>query len=99
MPRGKPFEQGNTGRPKGATNKTTRTVKEVFAKVFDELQDDPKANLKVWAKNNKTEFYKLSSKLLPIQLAGDPENPIPVNLTDGLSFEQLYQLKYGKKPE
>jgi hypothetical protein len=97
--RGKPFKKGEGGRPPGAVNKVTRTVKEVFAKVFDELQDDPEANLMAWAKANKTEFYKLSSKLLPIQIAGDPEHPVTINAIDGLSFEKLYQLKYGKKPD
>lgn len=97
--RGIPFKKGEGGRPPGAVNKITRTVKEVFAKVFDELQDDPEANLQQWAKQNKTEFYKLSSKLLPIQIAGDPESPLALSVTDGLTFEQLYQLKYGRKPE
>jgi hypothetical protein len=69
------------GRTKGTPNKTTRLVKEVFANVFDQLQQDPKANLKEWAKENPTEFYKLSSKLIPVQVAGDPENPLNLNLT------------------
>jgi hypothetical protein len=97
-----PFEKGKEktgGRVAGVPNKATRTVKEVFAQVFDELQDDPDAKLSVWAKANKTEFYKLSSKLLPIQIAGDADNPIAVNVAEGMSFEQLYQLKYGTKPE
>jgi hypothetical protein len=93
------FKEGNKGKPVGAVNKTTRIVKEVFAQVFSDLQDDPKANLKVWAKDNPTEFYKLSSKLLPIQIAGDAENPLMISTVDGMTFEQLYQLKYGRKPE
>jgi hypothetical protein len=93
------FKKGEGGRPPGVQNKITRTVKETFAKVFDELQDDPKANLKKWAMANETEFYKLSSKLLPIQLAGDPDNPISIHMAEGMTFEQLYQLKYGRKPE
>jgi hypothetical protein len=98
---GKPFEEGNPGKPKGAVNKTTRIVKEVFADVFSDLQkDDTKDyHLKNWAEKNPTEFYKLSSKLIPIQLAGDSDNPIAVNVAEGMTFEQLYQLKYGKKPE
>jgi len=75
MPR--PFEKGNPGKPKGATNKTTKLVKEVFADVFAELQNDPKAKLSVWGRENPTEFYKLASKLIPIQLASDPDNPLP----------------------
>lgn len=65
---GTPFKKGNSGKPIGAVNKTTRMVKEVFADVFEELQNDPKVNLKAWGKNNPTEFYKLSSKLIPLQL-------------------------------
>jgi hypothetical protein len=87
------------GRVAGTPNKLTRTVKETFAQVFSDLQDDEQAKLSVWAKSNPTEFYKLSSKLLPIQLAGDPENPVAVNVVEGMTFEQLYQLKYQKKPE
>jgi hypothetical protein len=93
------FKEGNPGKPKGAVNKSTRIVKEVFADVFDKLQGDKKANLLKWAKANPTEFYKLSAKLIPIQLAGDPDNPVAVNMTEGLTFEQLYQLKYGRQPD
>lgn len=70
------FNKGNPGKPKGAVSKTTRLVKDVVAEVFNELQDDPKVKLKAWAKENPTEFYKLSSKLIPIQLGNDPDNPI-----------------------
>jgi hypothetical protein len=70
------FKKGNPGKPKGAVNKTTKLVKEVFADVFDKLQKDKKANLITWAKENPTEFYKLASKLIPVQLAVDPENPL-----------------------
>lgn len=76
MPRQGQFTKGNNGKPKGAVNKTTRLVKEVFADVFNDLQDDPKANLTKWAKANPTEFYKLASKLIPIQLGGTAENPL-----------------------
>lgn len=87
------------GRVAGTPNKIPKQVKDVFFDTFNQLQQDPKANLTKWAKENKTEFYKLSSKLLPIQLAGDPENPLALNMTEGMTFEQLYQLKYGVKPQ
>jgi hypothetical protein len=86
------------GRKAGTPNKIPKQVKDVFFDTFTKLQEDPKANLTQWAKENKTEFYKLSSKLLPIQLAGDPENPVAVNVVEGMTFEQLYQLKYGVRP-
>lgn len=90
------FEVGNPGKPKGAVNKSTRVVKEVFADVFSDLQEDKKANLKEWAKENPTEFYKLASKLIPVQLTGDAENPVTLNVVDGLTFDQLMEYKYGK---
>ena len=93
------FKQGNPGKPKGAVNKTNRLVKEVFADVFTKIQDDKKANLEAWAKANPTEFYKLASKLIPLQLAGDPENPFVFSSIDNMNYEQLYQLKYGRKPD
>jgi len=81
------FKPGQGGRPKGIPNKSTRLVKDVFATVFSELQNDPKANLQTWGSQNPTEFYKLASKLIPIQLAGDPENPISFTLKDAISFD------------
>lgn len=68
------FEKGkprlpNAGRKAGTPNKVTATVRETFLKVFGELQSDPKANLLVWAQGNPTEFYKLSSKLIPVDMA------------------------------
>lgn len=90
------FKEGNKGKPKGATNKATRMVKEVFAEVFNELQEDPEASLGEWAKKNTTEFYKLASKLLPIQVTGEGGGPIETSNLDNLSFEQLMQYKYGK---
>jgi hypothetical protein len=38
-------------------------------------------------------------KLQRTTLVGDPDQPLQVNSMDNLSFEQLYQLKYGSKPE
>jgi hypothetical protein len=29
-----------------------------------------------WAKDNATEFYKLASKLIPLQVSGDPDHPL-----------------------
>lgn len=62
------FGKGNPGKPKGALNKTTKLVKEVFAEAFAELQNDESVKLAVWGKENPTEFYKLASKLIPTQM-------------------------------
>lgn len=81
-----PFKPGQGGRPKGAVNHATKLVKDVFAEAFNELQDDEDANLSSWGKQNPTEFYKLASKLIPIQMAGDPENPLVFSLKDAIKF-------------
>lgn len=76
---GRPFAKGNTGRPVGSKNKNSKMVKEVFAEVFNELQNDPKAKLIEWAKREPTEFYRLAAKLIPVQLTQDEnENPITI---------------------
>lgn len=68
MPKGKPFKKGEGGRPKGAVNKVTRTVKDALHAAFEELQNDPKVKLVEWGKANPTEFYKLAAKLIPTEI-------------------------------
>jgi hypothetical protein len=65
------FTKGNKGKPKGATNKLTKSVKEAFEIAFNELQGDSEANLANWAKENTTEFYKLAAKLIPTSVSAD----------------------------
>jgi hypothetical protein len=66
------FKKGEaTGRPKGAQNKLTRTVKETVLAVFDDLQSDPRSNLLSWGKDNPTEFYKIAAKLIPTEIKGE----------------------------
>jgi predicted transcriptional regulator len=60
------FKKGEAkGRPKGVTNKLTRSVKEVFQAAFDEMQQTKHANLLTWGKENPNEFYRLTAKLIP----------------------------------
>lgn len=58
------------GRPKGAVNKSTATMKEAIQSVYNSLQEGhakPHGHFLQWAENNETEFYKLASKLIPVQ--------------------------------
>jgi hypothetical protein len=84
-----PFKPGEGGRPKGAINKSTKLVKEVFADAFEELQKDPDNNLVEWGKREPTEFYKLASKLIPQQIAGDHEQPLIAQNLSHLTDEEL----------
>ena len=65
---GRQFKPGNKGKPPGATNKVNRLVKDVFAQVFSDLQEDPKHSLETYARENKRDFYALVTKLIPVQL-------------------------------
>lgn len=58
----------SSGRKEGSINKLTKTVKERVLEVFNELQDDPQANLLSWAKDEPTEFYKIAAKLIPADI-------------------------------
>lgn len=59
----------NSGRRVGAKN-SLGSVREAFERVFNSLQDDNEdpSSLEQWAKRNPGEFYKLASKLLPMQI-------------------------------
>jgi hypothetical protein len=63
-PRGKPFEKGNPGRPKGSPNKFTQ-LREAFLTAFENLGGIE--GLTKWAQQskNRTEFYRIISKMLP----------------------------------
>lgn len=58
--RGKP----GPGRPKGMPNKLTRAAKEAFGLAFERL-GGVKA-LTEWGRENRSEFYKLYARLIPV---------------------------------
>jgi hypothetical protein len=74
------FKPGNPGKPKGATNHLTRTVKETVLAVFNELQGDPKNNLKAFAVKYPRDFYNIAAKLIPNEVKADVKVPEGVNL-------------------
>lgn len=64
------------GRTKGTPNKTTVAVKEAMLLAFEGLGGVPA--LIEWAKVNPTEFYKLYSKLLPLQVNADLDGKLEI---------------------
>jgi hypothetical protein len=65
-------QSGNlNGKPKGVQNKITKTVKETVLAVFNEIQSDPKHNLKAFAKSNPKDFYIIAAKLIPTEVSAD----------------------------
>ena len=54
------------GRTKGTPNKLTASIKDAFSEAFVKL-GGVEALVK-WGMSNKTDFYKLAAKLIPIQV-------------------------------
>lgn len=67
------------GRPKGVPNKTTQAVKDALALAFQGIGGVPE--LQAWARDNKTEFYKLWAKLLPTEVTGKDGGPLSITVT------------------
>jgi len=71
------FKKGESGNPKGrdkgSKNKHTKAVKEVFLNVFHKLEgsNDQKQGLYAFAKESPKDFYKIASKLIPQEIAGE----------------------------
>lgn len=59
------------GRQKGSVNKLTKTVKESVLSVFNDLQSDPKHNLKKFAQTYPRDFYQIAAKLIPTEIKGN----------------------------
>ena len=68
---GKGKTNNPNGRPKGKPNKSTTSVKEAFRLAFEGVGGVPE--LIKWAKEERTEFFKIYSKLLPkeVEVSGE----------------------------
>lgn len=81
MPRGGKTRTSGQGRPKGARNKITKTVRDAFREAFDKVNQGASA-LAVWGKENPDKFYMLAAKLIPQQVEGtDDGPPVKVSVT------------------
>jgi hypothetical protein len=69
------------GRPKGLPNKTTQALKDMILTALDGAHPEGGVGyLKQQANNNPTAFLSLVGKVLPMTVAGDPDNPV-LNVT------------------
>jgi hypothetical protein len=80
MPRGKPKGAPKTGgRQKGTPNKNTAILKDAIltaATLAGGEKDGLVGYLKIQAMANPGPFMALLGKVLPMQIAGDAENPL-----------------------
>lgn len=69
------FEEGQSGnpagRPKGAINKLTKTVKQTVLEVFNKLQEDENFSLEWFAKKYPRDYYAIAAKLIPQEVTGE----------------------------
>lgn len=66
------------GRTKGTPNKISSGVKSNIIAVFDKIGG--RDAMAAWAEENKTEFYRLYSKLLPTEITGEGGGPLTVKV-------------------
>jgi len=77
FPKGYVPPAAGKGRPKGAVNKTTALLKDAILQAATQAGNgDLAAYLEVQAKANPGPFMALLGKVLPMQVAGDPDAPI-----------------------
>ncbi len=71
------------GRQKGTPNKTTALLKDAILMAATEAggEDGLTGYLKAQASENPGPFMSLLGKVLPMQLAGDPDPPISISVS------------------
>ena len=77
------------GRPKGSLSKVTQTAKEAIALAAEGLGGADR--LVDWAKedpaNERAFWSSIYPRLLPLQVAGDPDNPIKHDMSISVVFK------------
>lgn len=62
---GKRFEKGNSGKPKGAQNKTNKAAKEIFVSIMDGEVDNIKKALDTIRVKDPGKYLEVLSKFFP----------------------------------
>ncbi len=71
------------GRPKGKPNRTTALLKDAILKAATDAGNGDMAEyLRVQAVDNPGPFMALLGKVLPLQIVGDSDNPIAIQMVE-----------------
>lgn len=97
-----PFQKGNKGKPKGAKSERIKNWEKLGEMLTSQgaervLRYLDRCNDETFLKHymNLLEYFKPKLNRTDIT-SGDKPIPSPF---DGMTFEQLYELKYGRKPD
>lgn len=77
--KGQPRPPG-AGRKAGTPNRATASIKGAFVEAFDKLGGVPA--LVAWGKDNPTDFYKLVSRLIPVEVQSTADVRLTHTLTE-----------------
>jgi hypothetical protein len=75
------LDRSKTGRAKGTPNKTTALLKDALLMAADMAggKEGLVGYLLKQAQENPQSFLPLLGKVLPLQVAGDPDNPLVIH--------------------
>lgn len=76
------FGKGNPGKPKGATNKITKELKEMILEALDGAGGVGYLQERATDPRTASAFLSLIGKVLPMQVTGDPENPVGITVIE-----------------
>ena len=87
------------GRQKGVPNKTTTALKEAILAAAEAAggKDGMIGYLRTIAIENSGAFVALLGKVLPLQIAGDPDNPIRHIISAEPLSEEEWAIEHGTK--
>jgi len=72
----------NSGRKAGTTNKSITKAREAFALAFEQIGGVEE--LARWARANRSDFYKLYARTLPLELTGEGGGPIKTTFAEAV---------------
>jgi hypothetical protein len=79
MPKG--FQKGNSGKPKGAENKTNKAARELFISIMEGQQQHIKVSLDKVREKDPAKYLEVLSKFYPYFIPKKIELDTPTNLT------------------
>lgn len=75
-------QKSGPGRPKGVTNKATAQLKDMILSALDESGGVDYLVARANDPKTAAAFLSLIGKVLPMQIAGDPDNPVGISIIE-----------------